>query len=202
MAKSWPGVMNLSGLLLLGVKQASLIVRCSISAAEKSQTRISKLLLCSVQGRKSAAKFSTGGMVAGMAPLATISLWRVLLCVFWKGYRWGSWPYLGKSSGEYTALCALFGFFDVWEACAGDQSMALYNFRLDLEQQMCCKSVTCLPRYGLYSSCEAVSKEICKEINLIAIIPISLMQTSSWTFLFWYKQFNCYNSVAVQFKLN
>lgn len=194
--------MNLSGLLLLGLKQASLIVQCSIFAAEKSQIRISKLLLCSVQGRKSAAKFSAGGMVAAMAPLAAISWCRVLLCVFWKGYRWGSWPYLGKSGGEHTALCALFGFFDVWEACAGDQSVVLYNFSLDLEQQMCCKSVTCLPSYGFYSSSEAVSKESCREINLIAIIPIILMQTSSWTFLFWYKQFNCYNSVAVQLKLN
>lgn len=54
----------------------------------------------------------------------------------------------------------------------------LYDFRLDLEQRMCCKSVTCLPSCGLYSSCEAVSKESCREINLIALIPISLMQTS------------------------
>lgn len=77
--------MNLSGLLLLGLKQASLIVQCNISAAEKSQIRISKLILCSVQGRKSAAKFSAGGMVAAMAPLAAISWCRVLLCVFWKG---------------------------------------------------------------------------------------------------------------------
>lgn len=70
--------MNLSGLLLFGLKQTSQIVQCSISAAEKSQTRISKLLLCSVQGRKGAAKFSAGGMVAAMSPLVAIGLCRVL----------------------------------------------------------------------------------------------------------------------------
>lgn len=79
--------MNLSGLLLFGLKQASLIVWCSISAAEKSQTRISKLLLCSAQGRKGAAKFSAGGMVAAMSPLVAIGLCRVLFFVFWKGCR-------------------------------------------------------------------------------------------------------------------
>lgn len=66
--------MHLSGLLLFGLKQASLVVQCGISA-EKSQTRISKLLFCSVQGRKSAAKFSTGGMVALMSlPVACADL--------------------------------------------------------------------------------------------------------------------------------
>lgn len=74
--------MNHSGLLLFGLKQASLIVQCSVAAAEKSQTRISKLLVCSVRGRKCAAKFSAGGMVAAMSPLVAISLCRVLLCVF------------------------------------------------------------------------------------------------------------------------